>query len=348
MVTKMKATLLALALLATMIFAGCSTQTTEAPAAESEAPATETETTETEEPAIDFPTETITVIVPFAAGGGADLDARRYADAINQSGSIDQTIIVENITGGSGVVGATELVNSDPDGHTLMQVGQGCVTVQTNLGNTTYAYDDLEPVICLAQDPIGLIVGADSSISSVEDLIAAANEKEGGLLMGFAGPGTYGHTGGMSFVNEAGIPYTEVQFDGTSTAMAALLGGHIDTYMSSYTDLQNYVNSGEAKMIFATTRTDSVPDDVQVLTEEGYDVTITAYITLYAPKDTPDEIKDILYDLYATAGQSDIVQEAAALIGREPIAIGRDEMETYIDEDYVNVAEILKKVGMLE
>lgn len=298
--------------------------------------------------ASDYPDKSIRLVVPFAAGGGADISAREYADAIAQNELLSQPVIVENITGGGGVVGATEVVNASPDGYNFLFAMQGAVTVQTQMGNASYDYTDLKPVLCIKNDPVALVVSKDCKANTVDELIALAKEKEssGGLKMSFAGPGTTGHLAGMSFVNETQIPMTEVQYDGTATAMAALLGGHVDTYISTYGDIKRFIDSGEAKIIFATAKNKYMADDVELLSEEGIDCVTTGYTCIYAPKDTPDEICETFRNALLEAQKDQKILDAADRDSSEIVGIYGDKLTQMIEADYKATGEILEAIGL--
>ena len=296
----------------------------------------------------DYPTKQITIICPWSAGGGTDTNARMYAEAISANNILPQSIIVENHTGGSGVVGATDVVTADPDGYTLLMTEQGCVTVQTLLGNTTYAYTDLEPIVAITNDPIAMVVAKDADIKNTADFIAKAKAKDGGFLMGFAGAGTFGYLGSMRFVSETGIPLTEVQFDGTAEAIAAVMGHHVDTYIAAFSDVMPYVKSGEVKMIWTSLRTAYTPDGVEVLSELGIDVPTTGFCTLYAPKGTPQSVKDTLYNAFKEAQKDQNIIDYAKNAGRDVVAIGGQEVIDLVKTSYEQNEKVLKELGRIK
>lgn len=300
------------------------------------------------QPESDYPNQPIKLIVPFAAGGGADLTARRYADVIAKNKILPQPIVVENKPGGGGVVGATELTMAKPDGYTMLFCMQGAVNVQPQLGNTTYDYTDFKPVICVANEPVVLIAKADCPANNLQELqeYAASKKDKGGLLMSFAGMGTTGHLAGMNFVQETQIPMSEVQYDGTATAVAALLGGHVDTYMSTFSDVQRFVDSGEAKFIFATERNELIPEDVQILSEEGIDCTNTGFSAFYAPKDTPQEIIDAFVEAIRTAQADQVIIDAAELLKQPVVDITGSELQEKVEDDYAVAGEVLTKLKL--
>ena len=300
-------------------------------------------------PAADaYPTKQITIICPWSAGGGTDTNARMYAEAISANKILPQSIIVENHTGGSGVVGATDVVTAEPDGYTLLMTEQGCVTVQTLLGNTTYEYTDLEPIVAITNDPIAMVVAKDADIKNTADFIAKAKAKEGGYLMGFAGAGTFGYLGSMRFVAETGIPLTEVQFDGTAEAIAAVMGHHVDTYIAAFSDVNPYVVSGEVKMIWTSKRTSFTPDGVEVLSELGIDVPTTGFCTLYAPKGTPQAVKDTLFNAFKEAQKDQKIIDYAKNAGRDVVAIGGQEVIDLVKTSYEQNETVLKALGRIK
>lgn len=347
--------ILALVLSLILVVTLCACGATQQSASTEETPAPATDTTPAEAspqpvdatPQIDYPTKSVRVICPMAAGGNNDLTARKYADIFARNNIFDQPFVVENLKGGGGVVGMTELVNSEPDGYTIITSSQGAITIQTLRGNTTYAYGDMEPVACTILDPIALIVKADLPVNSIQELIDYANSKEGGLAIGFAGVGTFGHLAGMSFVAETGIPYTEVQFDGTATAMAAVLGGHVDAYMAGYADLNRFAASGEGKIIFVTTRNEKTPAEIESLTEFGIKGDFYQYFGFFVPKGTPQEIKDILFEGIKEAQKDDAIISEAEASGQNVVCIPGDEFQKMLDQDYENNKILLGQLDML-
>ncbi len=332
--------LVMLVLIATMIvvLGGCAkaepAQTT------NEAKSDKEETT-----ALDFPTKPIKVIVPFNAGGGGDLLARVFVDAV--SPMLPVSVIVENRPGAGGVVGTTEVAKSDPDGYTLSSQLMGCITIQPILGNTTYAYTDMKPIIGLTSDPCVLVVKADMPIDTVEEFINFAKQEEGKFVCGFAGTGTIGYLAAEQLASQAGFTMTEVQYDGDSEAYASVLGEHTMGYATTLSGVVQHLESGEIKLIYVTAPSEYAVG-VEVLSEVGYEVNIAGRTALYAPSATPDAVIKIIHDAYKSAMEDEDVKKICDANGISLDYKSGEDFQKLIDEEYEVTEQVLKDIGMIQ
>src|SRR3982075_4429513 len=173
-----------------------------------------------------FPSKSVHIFVPYAAGGGVDILARTLGDVVSRQWG--QTVVVENRPGAGGVGASQALVASPPDGYTLIVVASGHATNPFLYPKIPYdTFKDFAPISLLASSPNILLVRADSPFKTVADLLAAARSKPGSLSYGMAGTGTSTHLAGELLKNLARIDLNAIPYKGGALAINDLLGGQI-------------------------------------------------------------------------------------------------------------------------
>lgn len=239
----------------------------------------------------DYPNRSITLIVPFAAGGPTDALARLFADRLRVA--LGQTVLVENITGAAGSIAVGRAVRSAPDGYTL-SIGHWSTHV---LNGAIYnlPYDlrtDLAPIALLASNP-QLIAGKTSwPAKDLKSLIAWLNDNPGKATVGTAGPGSASHIGGVYFAEASKTQVQFVPYRGTGPAMQDLIAGQIDLVFDQSASSLPQVRAGAVKAfaVTAKTRLASAPD-IPTVDEAGLPgFYIAVWHGLWAPKDTPKPI----------------------------------------------------------
>ena len=299
--------LLALLLAAAMVLAlaacggNSAPAATQAPAAQApaaEAPA-EAPAEEPAAPAIDWPTKTIRIIVGYAAGGDTDLGARIVADAL--SAKLGVSVIVENLTGGTGVVGRTELLANDPDGYNLMFDQFGSQITQVLLGNTTYAIDQAgTPIAGVGVSALALCVAKDNpmGITNMEDFIAYAEANPGEMTYSTPGQFTFAHLVALATFADLGIDLVSVATDGTATAVTEVLGGHVSALCVPLSGVQQYLESGDLILMGLSGPSELAPADSPLLTDYGADEIYTWY-ALSGPNDMDPALAQAISDAVA-------------------------------------------------
>ena len=237
----MQKKILALLMALVMVFALCACgEPSEDPGKESGDPGSTT---------VDYPTRTITVIVPFSAGGDTDLAARIITTKLSQV--LDATIVVQNVGGGSGVIGHTQMLNSEPDGYTLMitSLANTRSSVPNPAGNTTYEYDDSTVIAGMGSFPQAFVVSADSEFDTFQNMIDWALEHPGELTYGTQGTGGLGHTCALDAFGSLGVTAQDVAFASTSESVTAVLGDHVMMTCCPIAGAKPYIDSGELKLL---------------------------------------------------------------------------------------------------
>jgi len=239
-----------------------------------------------------YPTRTITMVVPFAAGGPTDILGRVMAQAI--SPMLGHQVIIEDVTGAGGTIGATKVARATPDGYTMVMGNLG--THAASLGiYKNLAYDprtDFEPVILVASTPMVLVTRKTLPAHNLDEVIAWAKANKGKATMGSAGVGSISHLTLLLFNHLTGADLTHVPYRGLSEATNDLLGGQIDTLFDQVvTATPHILNAGEnAIVVTVPARAPSIPN-VPSVNEAGLpQLQTVAWTALFMPKSTPQPI----------------------------------------------------------
>ncbi|MEW5423229.1 Bug family tripartite tricarboxylate transporter substrate binding protein [Amorphus sp. 3PC139-8] len=291
-----------------------------------------------------YPDKPITLVVPFPPGGSTDLLARQIGEAI--SGPLGQPVVVENRGGAGGTVGANYVVNSEPDGYTLLMGVTGSNAISAALRNDL-PYDpvtDFDPVSIVIAAPLALVVNADSDFQSVQDVIDYAKENPERFTHGTPGVGTSMHMTGELFGLETDTKLLHVPYKGSAQALQDLLGGQIDGMFGDILVTSEYVKSGRLRALGVTsTQRHYLLPDVPTIEEAGVDgFAAFSWQGVFAPAGTPKPILDTLYDEISKALESEKLQaffeEKGFLIESMPPA----ESKAFI------AAEVEKWKGVVE
>jgi tripartite-type tricarboxylate transporter receptor subunit TctC len=240
----------------------------------------------------EYPARTVTIIVPFAAGGPADITARIVADIFNRH--LGQKFVVENVGGAGGTIGALRAARAAPDGYTILSGHLG-----TNaLAPAFYpdlAYDpqkDFEPIGLTAEYPELLVVRKDFPADNLKEFVAYARANASKLNVGHAGLGSVSYIGCLLLNSAIGIKPTLVPFTGTAPVLNAMLGGQIDYECDPVLGTLSQVQAGSVKAlaIAARKRSPMLPD-VPTSYEQGFpEFDCAPFYAVFAPRGTPQPV----------------------------------------------------------
>jgi tripartite-type tricarboxylate transporter receptor subunit TctC len=295
----------------------------------------------------DYPTRTVTVIVPFAAGGPADVMGRVASDIFSRH--LGQSFVVENVGGAGGTVGTSRAAHARPDGYTLISGHMGTNALAPvfypNLG-----YDpekDFEPVGLIATQPELLAVRKDIPANNLKEFAAWAKANESKLNMGHAGVGSVSYIGCLLLNNAIGIKPTLVPFTGTAPVMNAILSGQIDYDCDPVLGPLPHVRAGTVKAlaIAAKKRSPLLPD-VPTSYEQGFpQFDCAPFYAVFAPKGTPKEVVDKLAAALSKGLDEPEVQKRLGGLGAqiaEPNQRGPKALAALVHDEIARLSPILK------
>jgi tripartite-type tricarboxylate transporter receptor subunit TctC len=239
-----------------------------------------------------FPEGPVNITVGQAAGGSTDLIARALGEGM--ASDLGQPVTVVNQPGANGALATKEVAGKPADGYELVLLNASLITITplTVPEDEAVSLDDLEVIKGLSQDDYVLVASADSGFTSLEDIKAAGN-----LTYGTTGVGTGSQLAQALLFAEAGIEGTEVPFDSGSPALTAVMGDQVQVATIQLGEAKPQIDAGTVTPIltFSAERNEYLPD-VQTATEAGYDIPVSQYRALAAPKGLPEDVKTRLVE----------------------------------------------------
>jgi tripartite-type tricarboxylate transporter receptor subunit TctC len=299
--------------------------------------------------AADFPERTITMVIPFSAGGPTDTIARILAQTMAKS--LKQSVIVENATGAGGTLAAGKVSRANPDGYTLLLHHNGMATSPALYRKLAFnPLTDFEDVGQVADVPMVLVARKDLPPNNLKELIAYVKANKGTLTMGNAGLGAVSHQCGMLFLSAIGTPITTVPYKGTAPAMNDLLGGQIDLLCDQTTSTTSHIRAGKVKVYGATTRARvATLPNIPTLDEQGMKgFEMYVWHGLYAPKGTPKPVVARLSAALREALQDPNVKSRFGDLGAEAVAPEKatpEGLQTHLKAEMDKWGPIYKKAG---
>lgn len=268
-----------------------------------------------------FPSRTITVIVPFAAGGPTDTVTRLVAESMSRD--LGQTVVVENAGGAGGTIGAQRVAQARPDGYTLLLHHIGMATTPTLYRRLAYdPVGGFETVGLVTEVPMTLIARKDFPATTLAEAVAVIRRDREKLNYANAGIGAASHLCGLLLMKAVDAPMTTVPFRGTGPAMQEVLSGRIDLMCDQTTNTTEQINAGAVK-VFAVTTPERLPalPNVPTSAEAGLaEFQVSIWHGLYAPKGTPAEVTARLSKSLQTALRDPKLIARFAELGTTPVA----------------------------
>lgn len=271
-----------------------------------------------------YPDKAVTIVVPFAAGGGVDITARLLADKLRAD--LGQAVVVENKAGASGMIGAAAVAKAAPDGYTLLMASAGEVAINPHIyqGRMQYAPEkDLAAVAPVVRVPNVIVVNPSLPIRNVAELVAYAKANAGKVTYASSGVGNPQHLAGELFRRVAGVPLVHVPYKGAAAQLTDVAGQIVDFTFVSLTAANPFIASGKVRPIAMTsaTRTPVAPQ-LPVVAEykpmAGY--AIENWFGLFAPAKTPPELVERLNAAVTKAMQSPDLVRRMREQGADPAA----------------------------
>ncbi|MDR2509355.1 MAG: tripartite tricarboxylate transporter substrate binding protein [Spirochaetaceae bacterium] len=294
----------------------------------------------------DYPRRNITMICPWAAGGGTDSILRALSAAAEKE--LGVTITVENKTGGAGAIGHAAIKNAKPDGYTV-----GMITFELNSlppqGLIDFTYADYDPLIRVNSDAATLTVKGDAPYNSIKEFVEYCKQNPGAVSIGNSAPGSVWHIGAGLLANETGIDVKHIAFEGGAAAVTALAGGHIQAVTVSLAEVKSQLDAGNVKClgVMDTKRSELYPN-IPTFIEEGYNIVYSTWRGLALPKGVKPEIKAVLVDAFSKAMENPDFIEKARNMNLALAYLPPGEFAVFLKDNYESVERTLRETHLLE
>ena len=294
----------------------------------------------------DYPTRTVKVIVPFGAGGPADVFARVVGQHL--SDALKQPFVIENRPGAGAIIGTDEAAKAAPDGYTLLMMSNTHTTNETLIAKKPYQLmRDFVPVAPVNASDLLMVVHPDVQAKTLAEFIAYAKSKPGALNYASSGPGTPYHMAGELFKAMTGTDIVHVPHRNSGEARNSVIGGHVQMMIDAITTTAPTVQGGQVRALGTTgpKRSDVLPD-VPTIAEAGvpkYEATI--WLGIMAPTGTPKPIVDRLNAEIKRVLAKPEIREAWIKQGAVPMTMTPDEFDRYLRADIDKWAEVVKATG---
>ncbi|QQB36753.1 tripartite tricarboxylate transporter substrate binding protein [Achromobacter deleyi] len=294
-----------------------------------------------------WPTQPVRWIVPYPAGGGADVVARTVASGIEKP--LGQTIVVENRPGAATIIGATAISQAEPSGYVVGTADSGTLAYNPTL-YAKLAYDPSKFTYIggIAKFPLLLAVNVNSPYKTVDDVIQAAKKEPGKLTAASAGAGSPHHLALELFKQRTGANLLHVPYKGAAPAIQDLLGGQVDVmFIDLAAGLPN-VKAGKLRVLAAATpERVAVLPDTPTMAEQGVsDFTAYAWQGLVAPGGLPEPVVKKLSAELDAALKSPAVSQKMLDMGVIPMPLSAQEFKAYADKERTAWAEVIKKANI--
>ncbi len=295
----------------------------------------------------DYPSHPVKIIVPFAAGGPADIYARVLGRRLQEG--LGQPFVVDDRPGAGSVVGTDAAAKSPADGYTLLLISNAQTVNESLLANKPYALmRDFVPIAPINYSDLVMVVHPSVHAKTLAEFIALAKAQPGKLNYASSGPGTPYHMAGELFKVMAGVDIVHVPYRGSSGARIDLIGGQVQMMFDAVTTMSDHVKAGQVRALATTGRTRStVLPDVPTVAEAGvpgYEATI--WLGMMAPKGTPPAIVSRLNaEITRIVSGSDMRSEWAAQ-GATTMTMTPAEFDKYIADDIVKWERVVRIAGV--
>jgi tripartite-type tricarboxylate transporter receptor subunit TctC len=291
----------------------------------------------------DYPTHAVRIIVPFGAGGPADVAARVLGNALQET--LKQPFVIENRPGAGAVIGTQEAVKSAPDGYTLLMMSNTQTANESLVPQRKYdLMRDLVPIAPLNVADLVIVVHPSVPANTLKEFVALARSQPGKLNYASSGQGTPYHMAGELFKTMAGIDIVHVPYRNSGEARGGVIGGQVQMMIDSVTTMAPNVAQGQVRALATTGKTRSaVLPDVPTAEDAGlpgYEATI--WLGLMAPKGTPQPIVDKLNAAVNEAIQRPEIIKLWADQGAVPMSMTPDAFDKFLRGDIVKWAEVVK------
>ncbi len=294
----------------------------------------------------DYPARAVHIIVPFAAGGPADIYARYIGQYLSEE--LKQPFVVEDRPGAGSIIGTSAVAKSSPDGYTLLMMSNTHTTNESLFATKPFMLmRDFVPVASINYSDLVMVVHPSVAAKDLKEFIALAKAKPGALTYASSGPGTPYHMAGELFKAMSGTDIVHVPYRGSSGARNDTIGGQVHMMFDAITTMAPNARAGQVRALATTgLKRSTVLPDVPTVDEAGvpgYEATI--WLGLMAPKGTPQAIVDKLNAEIEKILRRDDIRQAWEQQGAQPMIMSPAEFDAYLRKDIEKWAHVVKVSG---
>ena len=297
-----------------------------------------------------FPDKSITMVIPFAAGGPTDVVARMLA--IPMGKTLGQSVVVENTVGAGGTIAATKVARATPNGYTIFLHHMGMSTAPALYRKLSFdPLKDFEYIGQVVDVPMTLLARKDFPASNLQELLTYVKANKDKVSLANAGLGAVSHLCGLLFMSSIGVDLTTVPYKGTGPAMNDLLGGQVDLLCDQTTQTVPMIQEGRVKVFGTTTlqRLSALPN-VSTLDEQGLKgFEVKVWHGMYAPKGTPPDALQKLNAALRTALQDPVVVKRLEGLSSEipPLdKISPQGLKSHLEAEIAKWGPVIRKAGV--
>jgi tripartite-type tricarboxylate transporter receptor subunit TctC len=297
-----------------------------------------------------WPTRPVTMVVPFAPGGGTDVLGRIIGRRLSEV--LGQQVVIENVGGAGGMVGSARVAKAPPDGYQFVLGSRADAINQTLYKNPLYNLTtDLAPVVLIADQPMVLVTRKDLPVANLPEFIAHVRKHQGLMQFGSAGAGSTGHVD-CALLNAAiGVNVTHVPYRGGGPAMQDLIAGRIDYFCTLTATAVPQIESNLVKAIaiFTRERAPMLPNLASAYEQGFTDLEASTWFGFFLPRGTPEPIVQRLHDATVAAMETPSVKERLLETGSLVVAPDRrspEYLQRFVASEIVKNAAPLKAAGV--
>jgi len=294
-----------------------------------------------------FPSHAIHLIVPFSAGGGTDILARLFAKSIALD--LGQPVVVDNVAGAGGIIGAQQLARAPADGYTLMFGTPGTIQINPAIKPVQYdPYKDFAAVSQFSDSPMVLVVNDKTPWKSVSDVVQAARAKPASINFGSAGIGSISHLSAEMFEFLADVKMTHVPYRGTAPAITDLRAGLLQLQVENMPAVYELIKNGQIRALAVGTRQrSSFLPDLPTMEQAGVPGYVsTSWTGLFAPATTPPGVLKRLEQAAIAAAKEPDVLKALQELGAQPVGSDSAAFGTMLKTNQPLIDKTIKAAGL--
>jgi tripartite-type tricarboxylate transporter receptor subunit TctC len=297
----------------------------------------------------DYPSKPVKIIVPFGAGGPADVFSRQLAQILQDQ--LKQTFVVENRPGAGSIIGTNEVAKAAPDGYTLLTMSNTHTTNESLTPNKPFQLmRDFVPVAGINYSDLVMVVHPSVQAKDVKEFIALAKKDPDKLNFASSGPATPYHMAGELFKHMSGTKIVHVPHKASGEMRASVIGGHVQMGFDAITTMTENVKAGQVRALgTSASKRSKVLPDVPTIAESGvpgYEATI--WLGIMAPKGTPQAVVDKLNTEINKAINRPEVLAAWDKQGAVPLAMKPAEFDAYLRKDIEKWANVVNAAGLVQ